>query len=150
MKKIDEETLARLEATAEVAAEHAPGDWKLWGMSVMADKDGSGRPEWAHAVARTSACDANGKPRTWLASHIAAFDPPTALALCAEVRALNDRLNGASVIDHDIRALCHAGKDETAYECVLRMSDALEKLAIRFKDEDYTAMATINRGRGLL
>lgn len=79
--------IERLRAVAEAAT---PGVWKLWGMTVMADQDGTSNVDTAVGVAHTLYRDENDKPRTFDAEHIAAFDPPTVLALLGEV----DRLRG--------------------------------------------------------
>jgi hypothetical protein len=84
--KIDDVTLTGMEETARKAGERAPGRWKLWGMEVMADAAGTSNVETAIPVAATSCTDENGRARTFIASHIATFDPTAALALCAAVR----------------------------------------------------------------
>ncbi len=81
-----DDELAEKEATARKAIECAPGRWKLWGTDVMADLDGTGNVRTAKTVAETCYCDGEGCPRTFIAEHIAAFDPTTALDLCAAVR----------------------------------------------------------------
>jgi hypothetical protein len=48
-----------------------PGEWKLWGMSVMADQDGSSEVARAKKVANTFFSDERGSPRTHDASLIA-------------------------------------------------------------------------------
>lgn len=63
-------------------AENAtPGRWKLWGMTVMADQDGTSNVNTAVDVAATFYRDEHGKPRTWDATHIASWHPAVALAV---------------------------------------------------------------------
>lgn len=42
-----------------------PGVWKLWGMTVMADQDGTSNFDTAASVAQTYFRDEHDKPRTW-------------------------------------------------------------------------------------
>lgn len=63
-----EERLAEIAGRADAAT---PGVWKLWGMSVMADQDGTSNVDTAVDVARTLYRDDAGKPRTWDAEFIA-------------------------------------------------------------------------------
>ena len=85
----------------QTAAKATPGVWKLWGMTVMADQDGTSNVDSAVEVAHTVYRDERGKPRTWDAMHIAAFDPPTALALL-------DRMEAAEARVARVEALCDA------------------------------------------
>lgn len=57
-----EEVLARLK---DLSKKRTPGDWKLWGMSVFSDQDGSGDVDHAQIVASTYLRDENGAPRTF-------------------------------------------------------------------------------------
>ena len=84
--------LTELRKVAEAAT---PGVWKLWGMSVMADQDGTSNVDTAVSVAHTLYRDEHGKPRTWDAQHIATFDPPTVLALLDRVAELESQLRAA-------------------------------------------------------
>lgn len=63
------------------ASNATPGVWKLWGMSVMADQDGTSNVVTAVEVARTAHRDEHGKPRTWDAELIRLMQPRAALAL---------------------------------------------------------------------
>lgn len=49
------------------------GSWKLWGMSVLADQDGTSNVETAVPVARLDAV--NGQLRTFNGSFMCRFDP---------------------------------------------------------------------------
>lgn len=93
--------LDELEATARAAS---PGSWKLWGMTVMADQDGSGNVDHAVGVAQALYRDVNGKPRTFDARHIATHDPAYVLADVEAKRAML-----AMHADGD----CHIGKNWT-------------------------------------
>lgn len=69
------------EVLRERAANTTPGVWKLWGMTVMADEDGTSNVDTAVGVANTLYRDEHGKPRTWDADYIAAMQPSVGLAL---------------------------------------------------------------------
>lgn len=71
-----------------LAAKVTPGRWKSWGMSVMADQDGSGNVEYAIPVASTHFRNEEGKPRTFDADWIIATQPDEILALLDERDAL--------------------------------------------------------------
>lgn len=81
-------TLDEMRAVAEKAT---PGSWKLWGMTVMADQDGTSDVDHAVPVADTFYRDEHGKPRTWDATFIATFDPPRVLALLDRLAASETR-----------------------------------------------------------
>jgi hypothetical protein len=78
-----------VEQVREVASRATPGPWKLWGMQVLADLDGTSNVDTAEMVAHTT-----GRPsdalRTWNASHIAAHDPASVLADCDRMVRLLD------------------------------------------------------------
>lgn len=63
-----------------------PGTWKLWGMLVMADQDGTSNVDTAVEVAHTLHRDEDNKPRTWDAKHIAGMQPSVALAVAEWLR----------------------------------------------------------------
>lgn len=77
--------IARRRALAEAATQ---GRWKLWGMAVMADQDGTSNVDTALPVACTEDVRAL---RTWNAEHIAANDPAHVLAVLAAADATLDR-----------------------------------------------------------
>lgn len=89
---------ARLDEVEEQAQRATPGVWKLWGMSVMADQDGTSNAETAIDVAHTVMIDDDGKPRTFNAQHIARHDPPRVLAEIATRRKIVANLRTS--IDH--------------------------------------------------
>lgn len=89
---------ARLDDVEEQARKATPGVWKLWGMSVMADQDGTSNAETCTDVAHTVMLDDEGKPRTFDAQHIARHDPPRVLAEVAVRRKIVANLRTA--IDH--------------------------------------------------
>lgn len=68
---------AVLDRLEELHGKATPGQWKLWGMVVMADQDGTANYDTAVPVAQTYYRDENGKPRTW-----------DALLICEMQRAL--------------------------------------------------------------
>jgi hypothetical protein len=92
------ERLDELDAMARAARERAgkatPGKWKLWGMDVYADQDGSSNVDTAKLVASTYFLDGESRPRTFDATFIAAArEDVSALAAAlleatAEVRRL--------------------------------------------------------------
>lgn len=53
------------------------GAWKLWGMQVLADQDGTSNVDTAVPVASTFCRNEDGKPRTWDATLIAALHNAT-------------------------------------------------------------------------
>lgn len=64
-------TVERRERLRDLLDKATPGAWKLWGMTVMADQDGTSDYETAVPVAQTWFRDEHDKPRTWDASLIA-------------------------------------------------------------------------------
>jgi hypothetical protein len=84
---VTEFVLARI-AEDEAAAKAAEsGRWKLWGMSVMADPQGTSNVDDAIDVASTrTTSTAGGYLRTFNARHIARHDPARVLAQCAAMR----------------------------------------------------------------
>jgi hypothetical protein len=82
----------RLRQLTEAHAAATPGVWKLWGMSVMADQDGTSNVDTAVTVAHTSYRDEHGKPRTFDASFIcdAHRDVPWLVAALTAVLDLAD------------------------------------------------------------
>lgn len=78
----------RLRTTAleirHLAEKASQGRWKLWGMQVMADTLGDSNVDHCELVAnaRTPKADLPDI-RTWNASHIARWDPTTALTVAA-------------------------------------------------------------------
>jgi hypothetical protein len=89
---------ARLDEVEEQARKATPGVWKLWGMSVMADQDGTSNVTTCTDVAHTVMIDDAGKPRTFNALHIARHDPPRVLAEVEAHRKMVANLRTA--IDH--------------------------------------------------
>lgn len=89
---------ARLDDAEELARKATPGVWKLWGMSVMADQDGTSNVETCTDVAHTVMADVNNKPRTFDAQHIARHDPTRVLASIAVLRKIV--ANQRTAIDH--------------------------------------------------
>jgi hypothetical protein len=83
--------VARLDEQEERARRCTPGVWKVWGMSVMADQDGTSLAENATDVAHTVMVDDAGKPRTFDAQHIARHDPVWVLA---EISARREMVTG--------------------------------------------------------
>lgn len=79
---------ARLDEVEEQARKATPGVWKLWGMSVLADQDGTSNADTCTDVAHTVMIDDEGKPRTFNALHIARHDPPRVLAEVAAQRSI--------------------------------------------------------------
>lgn len=71
---------ARLDEDEERARRATQGVWKIWGMAVMADQDGTSSADTAVDVAHTVMADEHGKPRTFDAQHIARHDPARVLA----------------------------------------------------------------------
>ena len=89
------------EAAAEmrrIAENATPGRWKLWGMQVMADQDGTSNVKTAAPVANTFHRDEDGKPRTWDADQIAGMDPTVTLALAELLSMIADHAAGRGVI----------------------------------------------------
>ncbi len=89
------ELVQQLEALLSNAT---PGKWKLWGMSVMADQDGSSDVARAVKVANTFFSDERGCPRTNDASLIAETHNAlpmvlSALRSCAELLAALSYIN---------------------------------------------------------
>jgi hypothetical protein len=74
----------RLDEIEARIAGATPGVWKLWGMAVMADQDGTGNVDTAVDVATTH-MRVDGKPRTFDAQLIA-HAPADLAALVAVVR----------------------------------------------------------------
>lgn len=60
-----------LERLRFLDAHRTPGVWKIWGMTVMADQDGSNNVGNAVLVARTALANEFGSPRTFDADLIA-------------------------------------------------------------------------------
>jgi hypothetical protein len=89
---------ARLDEVEEQARKATPGVWKLWGMSVLADQDGTSNVNKCTDVAHTVMIDDAGKPRTFNAQHIARHDPPRVLAEVEAHRKMVANLRTA--IDH--------------------------------------------------
>lgn len=92
--------LAESTQRAESATE---GPWKLWGMTVMTDRDGSGQPREESRVASTS--DPDRGLRTWNASFIAAARtalPARDRALLIAVEALEKASGYHMTADRDI------------------------------------------------
>jgi hypothetical protein len=87
--------LARNAEDKAVAQSATPGHWKLWGMSVMADQDGTSNVATAVPVAQT-AMVVDGRPRTFDAHHIARWDPARVLAECEAKRRMIEDLVGES------------------------------------------------------
>lgn len=79
MSSITDFLRARYDEEEDLAKRCTPGTWKLWGMSVMADQDGTSRLETAVDVAFTQQVDDTGHMRTWNAQHIAMHDPEQVL-----------------------------------------------------------------------
>ena len=69
-----------------------PGRWKLWGMTVMADQDGTSNQETAVTVADTYYLNADGRPRVNDAEFIAHAQREDIPNLLAEVRRLRQGL----------------------------------------------------------
>lgn len=90
--------MSEFDGLREAASQATPGRWKLWGMSVMADQDGTSNVDTAVHVASTHYRDENGKPRTWDADWIFLTQP-------GEVLALLDRLEAAEAERDDLRDL---------------------------------------------
>ncbi len=72
--------LDRVREDNEAAQRASQGHWKVWGMSVLADQDGTNRYETAERVADTAG--PGGELRTWNAAHIARWEPRRVLAEC--------------------------------------------------------------------
>lgn len=70
------DALDRLGQWREVVKAATPGRWKVWGMEVRADIDGTSNLDASLPVARTAH---ESGLRTWNADHIATFDPATML-----------------------------------------------------------------------
>lgn len=82
---------AEMRAKAEKAT---PGRWKLWGMAVMADQDGTSNVDTAVPVCATYSTDAeSGRLRTYDADHIAGMHPAVALAVADWLDAAADGLS---------------------------------------------------------
>lgn len=77
----------------ELALKATPGVWKLWGMEVRADLDGTSNLDTSWPVANTSH---EAGLRTFNASYIAAMYPPVAVAM-AEL--LREQSSAAAVRD---------------------------------------------------
>lgn len=94
--------LDQLDAAREAAT---AGRWKLWGMDVMADQDGTSNVDTATPVAHTSYRDENGKPRTFDAHLICDMHAALPL-LTAALRAVLDLADGydTGVLDEDMVA----------------------------------------------
>ena len=95
--------LARIAEDEKVARAATQGKWKLWGMTVMADQDGTGNVDTAVGVANTYGHDERGAPRTWNATHIARHDPARVLAECEAKRLLVARVTDVSWAGYAVR-----------------------------------------------
>lgn len=68
---MNEEQKKLVQAAKDYHAKSTKGDWKTWGMTVMADVDGTSNVDTAKRVCRTSSVDEHGHPRTYDANSIA-------------------------------------------------------------------------------
>ncbi|HEY9367020.1 hypothetical protein [Streptomyces sp.] len=78
-----EELTAAADRLNELVAKATPGRWKLWGMEVLADIDGTSNVDTALPVARTSH---EAGLRTFNATYIAAMNPLVGKALAEWLR----------------------------------------------------------------
>ena len=119
-------TAVDLDALDAARAAATGGVWKLWGMDVLADQDGTSNVDTAVPVAHTSYRDENGKPRTWDADLICEMHAalPDLIADARKLRALRDAIEGladdydgdfevhGSAVAEDIRATVAAALGE--------------------------------------
>lgn len=91
-----------------------PGVWKVWGMTVMADQDGTGNVDTAVEVARTAMRDEHGKPRTFDADFIAEAQRtiPSLLASLVAAEALAEQRDQRYVDVRQQRDDAEAERDE--------------------------------------
>lgn len=151
--RIDDAKLAEWEQQAHEAKERCdkttPGRWKLWGMDVYADQDGTSNVDTAVRVADTYFRSADGRPRTNDATFIAAAreDVPVlsaaVLALSAEVRRLRSRLDrvthereclGTAIADAALKAGIYSGVPVTGPELIL-LAQAMANVIVGYRAE---------------
>jgi hypothetical protein len=92
---------ARLDEDEQVARAATQGAWKLWGMEVFADQDGTSNVQTAVPVAMGRWGGAH--PRTFNSSHIARHDPARVLADVAAKRAILAQYRNVSTWCWDMR-----------------------------------------------
>lgn len=64
---------ARVDELRQVQEKATPGPWKMWGMSVLTDRGGTGEVNYAETIAHTS--DPDRGMRTFNGSFMCTFDP---------------------------------------------------------------------------
>jgi hypothetical protein len=68
---VNDEQRRLVQAAKDHHAKSTKGDWKTWGMNVMADVDGTSNVDTAKPVCKTFSLDEHGHPRTFDANFIA-------------------------------------------------------------------------------